>query len=238
MTKISTYFCQIFITITSLYMSTVTSRVSPYLLMIVLALAAIPYKIFAQTQATIMGRQDRGCTVLNVCGTISNVANAVDASLTTAASITPALATSTAALQVGFVSEVASGTRIKVRIGFASPNTLSLAVANNTVIKTYAAPTPGAPGQPDQQGQELETIPLGLSTVSANTFIDITFTATIAFQYLELRTGSTANVNTAYSALLYNVATTTDTGTGTTITSTPLPVELVTFTGKSRAATV
>ena len=221
-------------------MSTVTSRVSPYLLIIVLALAAIPYKIFAQAQATILGPQDLGCLILagatNGCGTIVNAAQAVDASPTTAASITPGPASSTAFLQVGFASEVHSFTNVKARIGFKPSDPLSTALITNTTITTYGAPTPGTLGQPATRGVKLQEVPLGFTTIRANTFIDITFTATIAFQYVELSTSSTANVNDAYSVLLYNVATTTD--PPGTVFSAPLPVELITFTGKSRAAAV
>lgn len=193
------------------------SRVLPHLLIAVLVLAAIPYKVFAQTQkATSDKGFDSGC-VLTVCGSVSDRPKAVDTDPASAAVITPGRAISTAALRVGFTSPVLTGTRVNVRISFTSPGTINNIIADNTFINTYTAGGTTV----------VQKAPSGISSVTQGTIYSVIFTASAGFQELELRTGSAVNANESYSVLLYDAA-----------TLAPLPVELTTFTGKSRAAAV
>ena len=198
-------------------MSTVTSRVSPYLLMIVLALAAIPHKAFAQINATAPGSQGCSAAGLGTTGCISSPQLAYDGSPMTAASISPALVAGNAFLRVGFAQPVLQGTTVTVRIGFTSAQAVNLALIVNATITTYTGPDAGA---------VVQTVPIS-ATVTPNMPIDISFTAETTFQYVQLSASSVVNASNTYTALFYNAA-----------IPSPLPVELVTFTGKSHADAV
>lgn len=211
------YICLFSIIKKIMCMVTIISRVLPHLLITVLVSAAIPYKVFAQTQnATSEQGSNAGC-VATLCGTISNPGQAVDGDPATAATITPPAAVGTVSLRVGFASPVLSGTRVRARVSFTSPGTLSLTVAQNTGIRTY-----------NRGGSTVvQSVASGLNTITDGTIVNIDFVASANFDDLELYTSNMANANSNYSVLLYDAA-----------TLAPLPVELTTFTGKSRAAAV
>ena len=181
---------------------------------------AVPHRIAAQVQqATSVASSDLGC-VLVICGSVTNKPAAVDGQVTTAAVISPPLTVGSAALRVGFASTVPVGATVTVTLSF-SGGVLNLGLVNQTFIRTYNS----------LAGAVQQDIPLGSAlniTVLTNNTMTAEFAATAAFTQLELRTGSLVAVNAGYAVQLYQVTATVD----------PLPVELVSFTGKTRAATV
>lgn len=197
-----------------------TSRSICRLLIILLAFWGAPRTSAAQEQqATTLEDLDYGC-ILIICGSITNANAAIDNDITTGAYVSPPLALSSAALRVGFASEVPRGARVSLRIG-TNGGLLNLNVANQTSISTFASHT----------GAALQTIKfsslLNLNILNDNSTV-VTFVATQPFTQVELRTGSLLAVNIGYSVQLYQA----------TATMNPLPVELVAFTGKARTGRV
>jgi hypothetical protein len=187
------------------------------------ALVAGAPRGFAQQvrQAAAVADRDYGCVAVVVCGTITNTAMAVDASASTAASISPPLALGSAALRVSFAEVVPLGAQVKLLVSFTSGNALSLGLVNNTFMRTF-----DASGNSAKQTVNMGSV-LNLTTLNSQV-MPVEFTASSNFQEVELRTGSLAAVNIGYSVQLYHV----------TATVSPLPVELTSFAGQAQGTSV
>ena len=219
-------------------MRTLIQLVSPCLLVLALGGAAVPRAATAQARATVLGPQGTGCLVgvTTGCGIIEDPLRATDTDATSAASVTPGLVNSTTFMQAGFDPEVPSGTFVTFRIGFSSPQPLTLALIGNTRLFTYGPAVAGTLGNPATRGQMLQEATIDFTNVRAGAFVDVTFFATVAFSFGELDAVTTANLG-GYTALLYQITTST-TGVAGTVVSGPLPVELMAFTGRSRGGAV
>lgn len=172
-------------------------------------------------RATEIINESPGCVALVGCGIIGNSAHAVDNSSATAATISPALALSSAALRVGFLSTVPVGARVSMLVSM-SGGGLNLGLLGQTSIRTFNSM--GGSALQDYSLNSLLTL-----TVLTSNIMQVEFPVTTAFKQLEVRTGGALNVLLgSYTLSLHEV----------TATFTPLPVELVAFTGKAAASTV